>query len=72
MIRNESEILNVVILKPPKVAIRPAGGLRGPVSAPARYRAAPRSKKYVSETKKEYYLKGRGWSKKARVHISVN
>ena len=43
--------------KPPKVASRPAGGLRGSVSAPAGYGAAPRSKKYVSEMKKKYYLK---------------
>ena len=28
MIRNESEILNVEMSKPPKVASRPAGGLR--------------------------------------------
>ena len=35
MIRNESEILNVGMSKPPKVASRPAGGLRGAVSAPA-------------------------------------
>ena len=34
MIRNESEILNVGMSKPPKVASRPAGGLRGAVSAP--------------------------------------
>ena len=49
MIRNESEILNVGMSKPPKVASRPAGGLRCAVSAPAGYRAAPRSKKYVSK-----------------------
>ena len=35
--------------KPPKVASRPAGGLRGAVSAPARYGAAPWSKTYVSK-----------------------
>ena len=29
MIRNESEILNVGMSKPPKVASRLAGGLRG-------------------------------------------
>ena len=29
MIRNESEILNVGMSKPPMVASRPAGGLRG-------------------------------------------
>ena len=57
MIRNESVILNVGMSKPPKVASRPAGGLRGDVSAPAVYRAAPRSKKYVSKMKKKYYLK---------------
>ena len=34
--------------KPPKLASRPAGGLRGAVSAPAGYGAAPQSKKYVS------------------------
>ena len=47
-----SEILNVGTSKPPKVASRPAGGLRGVVNAPAGYRAAPRSKKYVSKMKK--------------------
>ena len=46
MIRNESEILNVGMSKPPKVASRPAVGLRGAVSTPAGYGAAPRSKKY--------------------------
>ena len=35
--------------KPPKVASRPAGGLRGAVSAPAGYGAAPRSKTYVGK-----------------------
>ena len=35
VIRNESEILNVGMSKPPKVASRPAVGLRGAVSAPA-------------------------------------
>ena len=35
MIRNGSEILNVEMSKKPKVASRPAGGLRGDVSAPA-------------------------------------
>ena len=34
MIRNESEILNVGMSKPPKVASRPAVGLRGAVSVP--------------------------------------
>ena len=29
MIRNESEILNLGLSKPPKMASRPAGGLRG-------------------------------------------
>ena len=48
MIRNESEILNVGMSKPPKVASRAAGGLRGTVNAHAGYGAAPRSKKYVS------------------------
>ena len=42
MIRNESEILNVGMSKPPKVAIRPAGGLRGAVSAPAGHGAPHR------------------------------
>ena len=32
MIRNESEIFNVGMSKPPKVASRPAGDLRGAVS----------------------------------------
>ena len=45
MIRNESEILNVGMSKPPKVASRPAGCLRDAVSAPAGYGAAPRRKK---------------------------
>ena len=53
MIRYEIEILNVGMLKPPKVASRPAGGLRGAVG----YGAVPRSKKYVSKMKKKYYLK---------------
>ena len=44
MIRNESDILNVGMSKPPKLASRPAGGLRGAVSDPAGYGAAPRSK----------------------------
>ena len=35
MFRNESEILNVGMSKQPNVASRPAGGLRGAVSAPA-------------------------------------
>ena len=54
MIRNESEILNVGMSKPPKVASRPDGGLRGAVSVPAGYGAAPLSKKYVSKMKKNY------------------
>ena len=44
MIRNESDILNVGMSKPPKVASRPDGGLRGAVSAPVGYGAAPRRK----------------------------
>ena len=52
-----SEILNVGMSKPPKVASRPAGRLRGAVSAPAGYGEAPRSQKYVSKMKKKYYLK---------------
>ena len=55
MIRNESEILNVVMSKPPKVASRPAGGLRGAVSA-LRGTGGARSKQYVSKMKKKYYL----------------
>ena len=35
MIRCWSEILNVGLLKPPKVASRAAGGLGGAVSPPA-------------------------------------
>ena len=49
MIRNESEILNVGMSKPPKVASRPAGGLRGTRSAPAGYGAAPGAKKDASK-----------------------
>ena len=45
-------IFNVGMSKPPKVASRPAGGLRGAVRAPAGYGAAPRSKKCVSKMKK--------------------
>ena len=56
VIRNESEILNMGMLKPPKVTSRQAGGLKGAVSAPAGYGATPRSKKYVSKMKKKYYL----------------
>ena len=56
MIRNKSYIFNVGMSKPPKVASRPAGGLRGTVSAPAGYGAVPRSKKYASKMKKKYYL----------------
>ena len=51
MIRNESDIFNVGMSKPPKVASRPAGGLgRGAVTCkrPSGYEAAYRSKKYVS------------------------
>ena len=44
MIRNESEILNVGMSKPPKVASRPAGGLRGAVSTPAGYGRRPGAK----------------------------
>ena len=51
MIRNESDIFNVGMSEPPKVAGRPASGLRGAVSAPAGYGAAPRSKTYVSKMK---------------------
>ena len=50
MIRNESEILNV------GMASRPAGGLRGVVTAPARYVAEHWSKKYVSKMKKKYFI----------------
>ena len=57
MIRNESEILNVGMSKPPKVASRPAGDLRGAESAPVGYGAAPRNKICVSKMKKTYYLK---------------
>ena len=39
------------------MASRRAGDLRGAVSAPAGYGAAPRSKKYVIKMKKKYYLK---------------
>ena len=56
MIRNESDILNVGMSKPPKVASRPAGVLRGAVSAPAGYGAAPRSKN-MSVNEEKYYLK---------------
>ena len=38
MIRNESEILNVGMSKSPRVASRPAGVLRGSLSAPAERR----------------------------------
>ena len=44
------------MFKPPKVASRPAEGLRGAVSAPAGYRATP-GEKYVSKMRKKYYLK---------------
>ena len=36
VIRNESEILNVGMSKPPKVASRPAGGLGGRCKPPQR------------------------------------
>ena len=52
MIRNESEILNVGMSKPPKVASRPAGVPRGAISGPAGYEAVPRGKKFVSLMKK--------------------
>ena len=57
VIRNEGEIFNVGMSKPPKMACRPARCLRGAVSAPAVYGAAPRSKQYGSKMKKKYYLK---------------
>ena len=44
MIRNENEIFNVGMSKPPKVASRPAGGLWGAVRLPAGFGAEPRSK----------------------------
>ena len=45
MIRNESEVWNVGMSKPPKVSSRPAGGLRGALSAPAGVRGgAPEQK----------------------------
>ena len=44
MIRNESEILNVGMSKPPKVSSRPAGGVRGAVSAPVGYGRRPGAK----------------------------
>ena len=45
MIRNESEILNVGMSKPPNVASRPAGGgLRGALSAPVGYGRRPGAK----------------------------
>ena len=56
VIRHESEILNVGMSKPPKVASRPAGGLRGAVSAPSTGRR-PGAKKSVSKMKTKYYLK---------------
>ena len=48
MIRNESEILNVGMSKPPKVAVRLAWGLRGAVSAPAGYGAKNMLVKYTT------------------------
>ena len=56
MIRNESDILNVGMSKPPKVASRPAGGLRDAVSAPAGYGAASRSKKDVSKWTHGFFI----------------
>ena len=53
MIRNESEILNVGLSKPPKVASRPAGWRCKP---PSGVRAEPRSQKCVSKMKKKYDL----------------
>ena len=53
MIRTESGILNVRMSKPPKEANRPAGGLRGAVSAPAGYGVAHQSNTYVSKMKKK-------------------
>ena len=38
------------------MASRPAGGLRGTVSAPAGYGAAPRSKKYVSKMTHGFFI----------------
>ena len=52
VIGNESEMLNLGMSKPPKVASRPAGGLIGAISAPAGSRAALRSKTYVRKMKK--------------------
>ena len=45
MVRSESEILNVGMSKPPNVASRLAGGLRGAVGAPAPagYEVPPRT-----------------------------
>ena len=57
MIRNESDILNVGMSKPTKVASRPDGGLGGAVSPPAGYGAEPRSKQFVSKMKKKDDLK---------------
>ena len=42
--------------EPPKVVSRPAGGLRGAVSAPAGYGAVPRSKKYVSKYFHRFFI----------------
>ena len=48
MIRNESEILNVGMSKPPKVASRPAGGSEGRCKRPSGVRVGTQRKKYVS------------------------
>ena len=56
MIRNESDILNVGMSKLPKVASRPAVGLRGAVSAPAGYGAGLRSKTYVSKWTHGFFI----------------
>ena len=54
LIRNESEILNVGMSKPLKVGSRPAVGLRGAVSTPAR---CPGAKNMWVKWRKTYYLK---------------
>ena len=53
MIRNESEILNVGMSKPPNMASRPVGGLR----LSGGTGRCPGAKKRVSKMKKKYYLK---------------
>ena len=45
----DAERVRFSMCEPPKVASRPAGGLRGAISVQARYGAAPRSKKDVSK-----------------------